>query len=163
MNIFEKRESCRKLICLFFFFWTFIFTRNLFLLLFICYTKGSSPDQQNFFRKEGDKVELDCRPAADSPLPAEIFWYKYNMPIQDISYRTFTADVLNLSKMTLDNLLVADSGNYSCYFNNAETSSRTFNRTFILQVFHGEFYHSFIKMSCFLLAIGFIICGVRSF
>ncbi|XP_044173464.1 uncharacterized protein LOC114961932 [Acropora millepora] len=93
---------------------------------------GLSPDQQSFFVKEGGKVELDCRPAADSHLPAGIIWYKYNIPVQDISYRSFTADVLNLSKIALDNLLVADSGNYSCSFNNTEM---TFNRTFILRVF----------------------------
>ncbi|XP_074612638.1 fibroblast growth factor receptor 3-like [Acropora palmata] len=93
---------------------------------------GLSPDQHSFFVKEGGKVELDCRPAADSHPPAGIIWYKYNIPVQDISYRSFTADVLNLSKIALDNLLVADSGNYSCSFNNTEM---TFNRTFILRVF----------------------------
>ena len=105
----------------------------------MCCTKGLSPDQQSFFVKEGGKVELDCRSAADSHPPAGMIWYKYNIPVQDISYRSFTADVLNLSKIALDNLLVADSGNYSCSFNNTE---RTFNRTFILRVF-GESYHSF--------------------
>ena len=105
----------------------------------MCCTKGLSPDQQGFFVKEGGKVELDCCPAADSHPPAGIIWYKYNIPVQDISYRSFTANVLNLSKIALDNLLVADSGNYSCSFNNIE---RTFNRTFILRVF-GEFYHRF--------------------
>lgn len=92
---------------------------------------GSSHDLRTLAVREGDKIELDCNHLNASHPQKEIVWYKYGIPLQDISYRTFGTDVLKSSKLTFDNLLFADSGNYSCHLNNTMSSV---HRIFMVQV-----------------------------
>ena len=74
--------------------------------------RASSPDVKTLLVKAGDKVELDC--SAVGHPNTEIFWYKYNIPLLDITYRKLE-DTLESRKLVLDNVLLADSGNYSCH------------------------------------------------
>lgn len=100
-------------------------------ILFLSLVQGSSHDLRTLAVREGDKIELDCNHLNASHPQKEIFWYKYGIPLQDISYRTFGTDVLKSSKLTFDNLLFADSGNYSCHLNNTMSSV---HRIFMVQV-----------------------------
>ena len=94
--------------------------------------RTSLNDVETLLAKVGDKVELDCS-AVDDPS-TRIFWYKYNNPLLDITYRRLDKR-LKSKRLVLDNLLYADSGNYSCHLNNTLGS---INRTFILHVY-GEY------------------------
>lgn len=88
-----------------------------------------SHDGQTLLVKSGDKVELDC--SAVGHPGAEIFWYKFNSPVLDITYRK-SKDMIKSKKLILDDVLLADSGNYSCHMNNTLGS---ISRTFIVHVF----------------------------
>lgn len=94
--------------------------------------RTSLNDVETLLAKVGDKVELDCSAVGDSST--RIFWYKYNNPLLDITYRRLDKR-LKSKRLVLDNLLYADSGKYSCHLNNTLGS---INRTFILHVY-GEY------------------------
>ena len=82
--------------------------------------------------KVGESVELDC--SSDGHAHSEALWYKYNIPLLDITYRKLEG-TLNFRKLVLDNLLLADAGNYSCWVTDTLSS---INRTFIVFVY-GEY------------------------
>lgn len=90
--------------------------------------------------KVGDSIELDC--SSDGHQYQEALWYKYNIPLLDITYGKLEGS-LNFRKLVLNNLLLADTGNYSCWVKDTLGSS---NRTFILYVF-GE-YGTFSVIQC---------------
>jgi len=94
--------------------------------------RASSPDVKTLLVKAGDKVELDC--SAVGHPNTEIFWYKYNIPLLDITYHKLE-DTLESRKLVLDNVLLADAGNYSCHMNNTLGSM---SRTFILHVYESS-------------------------
>lgn len=79
--------------------------------------------------KVGDNIELDC--SSDGYPSPEILWYKFNVPLLDVTYRKLE-DALNFRKLVLNDLLLADAGNYSCHVNNTLGSAY---RTFILYVY----------------------------
>jgi len=79
--------------------------------------------------KVGDSIELDC--SSDGNPHSEALWYKYNIPLLDITYRKLE-DTLNFRKLVLKNLLLADAGNYCCWVNGTMGS---INRTFVLYVY----------------------------
>ena len=79
--------------------------------------------------KVGDNIELDC--SSDGQPRPEIFWFKYNIPLLDITYRRLE-DTIKFGKLVLSTILLADAGNYSCHVNN---TLGAINRTFLLYVY----------------------------
>ena len=104
------------------------------------FIQASLPGVITISAKVGDSIELDC--SSDGHPHHEALWYKYNIPLLDITYRKLESS-LKFRKLVLNNLLLADAGNYSCSVNNTLSSS---NRTFILYVF-GE-YGTFSVIQC---------------
>lgn len=102
--------------------------------------QASLPHVIKISAKVGESIELDCSSAGHPHQ--EALWYKYNIPLLDITYRKLEG-LLKFGKLVLNNLLLADAGNYSCWVNNTLASS---NRTFILYVF-GE-YGTFSVIQC---------------
>lgn len=94
--------------------------------------QASLPHVMIISAKVGDSIELDC--SSDGQAHPETLWYKYNIPLFDITYRKLE-DTLKFRKLVLNNLLLADAGNYSCLVNNTLGS---INRPFILYI-HGEY------------------------
>ena len=84
--------------------------------------------------KVGESIELDC--SSDGHSHPEALWYKYDIPLLDITYRKLEG-TLKFRKLFLNNLLLADAGNYSCWVNNTLGSN---NRTFILYVYGKYMY-----------------------
>ena len=78
--------------------------------------------------KVGDDVELDC--SSDGNPHPDILWYKYSVPLLEITYRKLE-ETFKYRKLLLNDLLLADAGNYSCLVNNTLGS---INRTFILRI-----------------------------
>ncbi len=91
--------------------------------------RASLPRIITISAKVGDDIELDCS-SGGQPHP-EIFWYKYNVPLLDITYRRLE-DTIMYGKLVLSNILLADAGNYSCHVNNTLGS---ISRTFLLYVY----------------------------
>lgn len=89
----------------------------------------SSSPVQALSAKVGDTIELDCSVASQSNT--EISWFKYGAPLQDITYRR-TDGQSKSGKLLLDDLLLADSGNYTCSVNN---TLGKINKTFALRVY----------------------------
>ena len=79
--------------------------------------------------KVRDSIELDY--SSDGYPHSEALWYKYNIPLLDITYRKLE-DTLNFRKLVLKYLLLADAGNYCCWVNGTMGS---INRTFVLYVY----------------------------
>ena len=96
------------------------------------FVQASLPRVIKISAKVGDNIELDC--SSDGHPHPEALWYKYNIPLLDITYRKIEGS-LKFRKLVLNNLLLADAGNYSCWVNGTLGSS---SRTFILHVF-GEY------------------------
>lgn len=90
--------------------------------------RASLPHVMTLSSKVGDNVQLNCSSDGE-PLP-DISWYKYSIPLSDITYRRLE-DTVKFGKLVLSKILLADAGNYSCHVNGS------INRTFILNV-HGE-------------------------
>ena len=78
--------------------------------------------------KVGDGVELDC--SSDGTPHPDILWYKYSVPLLEITYGKLE-ETFKYRKLLLNDLLLADAGNYSCLVNNTLGS---INRTFILRI-----------------------------
>ena len=97
------------------------------------FIQASLPRVMMISAKVGDSIELDC--SSDSYPHPEALWYKYNIPLLDITYRKLE-ETLKFRKLVLNNLLLADAGNYSCQANG--TLGSIIYRTFILYVY-GEY------------------------
>ena len=91
------------------------------------------------YAKVGDDVELDC--LSDGNPHPDISWYKYNVPLLEITYRKLEDTFIKSEKLLLSDLLLADAGNYSCHVNN---SLGLINRTFILRIY-GELEYNTVK------------------
>ena len=91
------------------------------------------------YAKVGDDVELDC--LSDGNPDPDISWYKYNVPLLEITYRKLEDTFIKSGKLLLSDLLLADAGNYSCHVNN---SLGLINRTFILRIY-GELEYNTVK------------------
>ena len=89
----------------------------------------SSLTVRSLSAKVGDTIELDCSVASQSNT--EISWFKYGAPLRDITYRR-TDGQSKSGKLLLDDLLLADSGNYTCSVNN---TLGKINKTFALCVY----------------------------
>ncbi|KAM7449111.1 Fibroblast growth factorreceptor 3 [Porites harrisoni] len=115
------------------------------LLVFICghalLVPISSLPVQSLSAKVGDTIELDCSVASQSNT--EISWFKYGAPLRDITYRR-TDGQSKSGKLLLDDLLLADSGNYTCSVNN---TLGKINKTFALCVYESSSSHPIIKKS----------------
>ncbi|CAH3123967.1 unnamed protein product, partial [Porites lobata] len=98
----------------------------------------SSLPVQSLSAKVGDTIELDCSVASQSNT--EISWFKYGAPLRDITYRR-TDGQSKSGKLLLDDLLLADSGNYTCSVNN------TLGKTFALRVYESSSSYPIIKKS----------------
>lgn len=85
------------------------------------------------YAKVGDDVELDC--LSDGNPHPDISWYKYNVPLLEITYRKLEDTFIKSGKLLLSDLLLADAGNYSCHVNN---SLGLINRTFILRIYESS-------------------------
>ena len=102
--------------------------------------------------KVGDSIELDC--SSDSYPHPEALWYKYNIPLLDITYRKLE-ETLKFRKLVLNNLLLADAGNYSCQVNG--TLGSIIYRTFILYVY-GE-YGAVMNFFSHTIPLSFLVVG----
>lgn len=96
------------------------------------FIQASLPHVMVISAKVGEGIELYC--SSDGHAHPEALWYKYNIPLLDITYRTLEG-TLKFRKLVLNNLLLADAGNYSCWVNDTLGS---INRTFIVYVY-GEY------------------------
>ncbi|EDO43120.1 predicted protein [Nematostella vectensis] len=95
-------------------------------------TRGiSSPrDAYNLTQIEryiGDDVTLSC-PNHSYQGNFSITWYKYNEPLQEVTYR----DAINTRMLILSNLLLADGGRYTCVLKTE--SNRTLNTSYMLTI-----------------------------
>ena len=111
------------------------------------FIQASLPRVIKISAKVGDSIELDC--SSDGHPHLEALWYKYNIPLLDITYRKLEGS-LKFRKLVLNNLLLVDAGNYSCWVNGTLGSS---NRTFILYVFgeYGLFWGNTLPNLCITL------------
>ena len=106
--------------------------------------RASLPHVMTLSSKVGDNIQLNC--LSDGEPRPDISWYKYNIPLSDITYRRLE-DTVKFGKLFLSKILLADAGNYSCHVNGS------INRTFILNV-HGELiYDTNVKILLAYLAI----------
>jgi len=96
------------------------------------FIQASLPHVMVISAKVGEGIELDC--SSDGHAHPEALWYKYNIPLLDITYRTLEG-TLKFRKLVLNNLLLADAGNYSCWVNDTLGS---IYRTFIVYVYESS-------------------------
>ena len=80
-------------------------------------------------RTVGEKAEFDCM-ATGVPTPS-VKWIKHNQAIELVSYRLFNKEERPVWKLQMQNLLLADSGNYTCLVSNGRSK---ITRSFVLAV-----------------------------